>query len=222
MWDKKDRDADSGRLDRGEGVLERGHETPATTVQDAEWDEILSMPPHSPWPPVVALLLTGMFAMLLLAHFTIAAGFLVAVRARAARLARAGGGGVSEVSRSMAAQDDPSTARVAQRRAAQPNGWWGMVLFLCAETTLFGTLPGHLLLPATSTPRSGPRRDQAPSTVAPLIATAVLDRDQRPDVPRRACGQDRCGPTCGVAGRRRAGPSGRATSRARSCSSPTT
>ncbi len=79
MWDKKDRDADSGRLDRGEGVLERGHETPATTVQDAEWDEILSMPPHSPWPPVVALLLTGMFAMLLLAHFTIAAGFLVAV-----------------------------------------------------------------------------------------------------------------------------------------------
>ncbi|MCA1689245.1 MAG: cbb3-type cytochrome c oxidase subunit I, partial [Actinobacteria bacterium] len=77
MWDKEDRDADSRRLDRGEGVLERGHETPATTLQDADLDEILSMPPHSPWPPVVALLLTGMFAMLLLGHFEIAGGFLV-------------------------------------------------------------------------------------------------------------------------------------------------
>jgi cytochrome c oxidase subunit 1/cytochrome c oxidase subunit I+III len=79
MWDKHDRDLDSSRLARGEGVLERGHETPATTVQDAGWDEILSMPPHSPWPPVVALLLTGMFAMLLLHHFEIAGGFLVVV-----------------------------------------------------------------------------------------------------------------------------------------------
>lgn len=36
MWDKEDREADSRRLDRGEGLLEHGHETPATTVQDAQ------------------------------------------------------------------------------------------------------------------------------------------------------------------------------------------
>jgi cytochrome c oxidase subunit 1/cytochrome c oxidase subunit I+III len=77
MWDEEDRVRDARRLDRGEDVLERGHETPASTVQDADWDEILAMPPHSVWPPVVALMLTGMFAMLLLRHFTIAAGFLV-------------------------------------------------------------------------------------------------------------------------------------------------
>ncbi len=78
MWDEKDREADSRRLDRGEGLLEHGHETPATTVQDAEWDETLAMPPHSAWPPVSALMLTGIFTMLLLHHYWIAAGFLVA------------------------------------------------------------------------------------------------------------------------------------------------
>jgi len=78
MWDKEDREADSRRLDRGEGLLNRGHETPATTVQDAEWDEILSMPPHSAWPPVSALMLAGIFSMLLLHHYWIAFGFLVA------------------------------------------------------------------------------------------------------------------------------------------------
>ena len=45
-------------------------------MQDAEWDEILSMPPHSIWPPVLGLGLTGIFAMLLLAHYWIAVGFL--------------------------------------------------------------------------------------------------------------------------------------------------
>src|SRR5581483_11994898 len=76
MWDKEDRELDSRRLERGEGMLERGHETPASTVQDADADEILAMPPHSPWPPVIGLTLTGVCAMLLLQHYEIAAGFL--------------------------------------------------------------------------------------------------------------------------------------------------
>jgi cytochrome c oxidase subunit I+III len=76
MWDKEDRERDNQRLERGEGVLELGHETPATTVQDAVADEILSMPPHSAWPPVTALALTGIFAMLVMGHYWIAVGFL--------------------------------------------------------------------------------------------------------------------------------------------------
>ena len=75
MWDTDDRELDNRRLDRGEGLLELGHETPATTAQDAIWDEILKMPSHSIWPPVSALTLTGVFAMLLLHHFWIALGF---------------------------------------------------------------------------------------------------------------------------------------------------
>ncbi len=78
MWDEKDREADNRRLDRGEGLLEVGHETPASTVQDAVLDEILTMPSHSIWPPVSALTLAGVFAMLLMAHYWIAVGFLVA------------------------------------------------------------------------------------------------------------------------------------------------
>ncbi|HEY5431211.1 MAG TPA: cytochrome c oxidase subunit I [Solirubrobacteraceae bacterium] len=78
MWDRADRERDSGRLDAGEGLLNRGHLTPATTVQDADADEILSMPPHSGWPPLTAFMLTGVFVMLVLHHYWIALGFAAA------------------------------------------------------------------------------------------------------------------------------------------------
>jgi cytochrome c oxidase subunit I+III len=74
MWDERDRERDAARLERGEGVLARGHETPATTVQDAELEDVLAMPPHSVWPPLVGLVLFVGFVMLLLAHYLIAAG----------------------------------------------------------------------------------------------------------------------------------------------------
>jgi cytochrome c oxidase subunit 1/cytochrome c oxidase subunit I+III len=78
MWDDDDRELDNKRLERGEGVLERGHETPATSAEDAIWDEILTMPSHSIWPPVTALTMAGVFAMLLLQHYFIALGFAAA------------------------------------------------------------------------------------------------------------------------------------------------
>jgi cytochrome c oxidase subunit 1/cytochrome c oxidase subunit I+III len=76
MWDKEDRERDNRRLDAGEGLLNLGHETPATTAEDAQLDEILTMPSHSAWPPLTALTLTGVFAMLVMGHFWIAASFL--------------------------------------------------------------------------------------------------------------------------------------------------
>jgi cytochrome c oxidase subunit 1/cytochrome c oxidase subunit I+III len=78
LWDDEDRERDNRRLETGTELLDLGHETPASTVQDAELDEILSMPSYSAWPPVTALALSGMFAMLLLGHYFIAAGFIVA------------------------------------------------------------------------------------------------------------------------------------------------
>jgi cytochrome c oxidase subunit 1/cytochrome c oxidase subunit I+III len=77
MYDTEDRRTDNKRLARGEGILGGGHETPTTTAQDAELVDILDMPSHSIWPPVAALALSGMFAMLLLVHYWIAAGFLL-------------------------------------------------------------------------------------------------------------------------------------------------
>ncbi len=41
-------------------------------------DEILSMPAYSVWPPVTALTLAGVFAMLLMGHFFIALAFVAA------------------------------------------------------------------------------------------------------------------------------------------------
>lgn len=77
MYDTGDRELDNKRLARGQGLLDEGHETPTTTVQDADLVAILEMPPHSIWPPLCALMLSGMFAMLLLVHYWIAGAFLV-------------------------------------------------------------------------------------------------------------------------------------------------
>jgi cytochrome c oxidase subunit 1/cytochrome c oxidase subunit I+III len=78
MWDKEDREEDERNLERGRKVLERGHETPASTAVDADWDEVLSMPSDSIWPPVLAVAMAGIFAFLLLKLWIVAGVFLVA------------------------------------------------------------------------------------------------------------------------------------------------
>jgi hypothetical protein len=72
-WDVDERADDQGRLERGELTLEEGHETPASTVLDADLDEILHMPGESPWPLVLALAITAVFVMLQTVHFVAAA-----------------------------------------------------------------------------------------------------------------------------------------------------
>ncbi len=78
MWDRGDREADARNLAAGEKVLEQGHETPAVSAVDAEWDEILEMPSSSPWPPVLAVAISGIFAMVILKQWIAAGLFLVA------------------------------------------------------------------------------------------------------------------------------------------------
>ncbi len=79
MWDREDRREDLVNLAQGRKVLEQGHETPASTTVDADWDEILEMPSSSPWPPVLAIAISGVFAMVLLKQWIAASVFLVAV-----------------------------------------------------------------------------------------------------------------------------------------------
>jgi heme/copper-type cytochrome/quinol oxidase subunit 3 len=79
-----------------------------------------------------------------------------------------------EVTRSSAAFEASAAGRVARQRIAQPNGWWGMALFLCAEVTLFGTLIGsyfYLDFNAHSWPPPGIK---SPSVVLPFVATGAL------------------------------------------------
>ena len=76
MWDEQDRIEDMRKLERGEMVLDGGHETPATSVLDANWDEVIDMPSDSPWPIVTALMMSGVFAMLLTGHLVAMCVFL--------------------------------------------------------------------------------------------------------------------------------------------------
>ncbi len=79
-----------------------------------------------------------------------------------------------QVTRSGAAWSASAAGRVARERAAQPNGWWGMALFLCAEVTLFGTLIGSYFYLNFGSHRWPPAGIKPPSVTLSLIATAVL------------------------------------------------
>lgn len=78
------------------------------------------------------------------------------------------------VTRSSAAWEAAAAGRVSRQRAAQPNGWWGVALFLCAEVTLFGTLIGSYFYLDFGAHRWPPAGIKAPSVVLPLVATGVL------------------------------------------------
>jgi hypothetical protein len=56
-------------------ILDRGHETVASTVRDGWLDDVLEMPSESGWPIVVALLTGIGFTMVLLDHFLAATAF---------------------------------------------------------------------------------------------------------------------------------------------------
>jgi heme/copper-type cytochrome/quinol oxidase subunit 3 len=79
-----------------------------------------------------------------------------------------------QVTRSAAAFTAAAAGRVARRRVAQPSGWWGMALFLCAEATLFGTLIGSYLYLDFDAHRWPPDGIARPSVVLPFVATGVL------------------------------------------------
>jgi heme/copper-type cytochrome/quinol oxidase subunit 3 len=81
---------------------------------------------------------------------------------------------MSDVTRSFGATGDAAVARVAAARRSLPNGWWGMLLLICAEATLFGTLIAsyvYLRLQAQTWPPAG---IDPPSVTAPLVLTALL------------------------------------------------
>jgi heme/copper-type cytochrome/quinol oxidase subunit 3 len=79
-----------------------------------------------------------------------------------------------QVTRSAQAFTASAAGRVARQRLAQPNGWWGMALFLCAEVTLFGTLIATYFYLDFAARRWPPPGVPTPDVVLPLIATAVL------------------------------------------------
>jgi cytochrome c oxidase subunit I+III len=154
-WDLADREEDLRRLHRDELVLEGGHMTPVSSANDAVLEEIVDMPSESPWPIVVGLLTTFAFYLLLLHHPAIALGFFALVA-----LALVGW-------HTEGAEHDVL-------HPGNSNGWWGMVVFVATEATLFGALIGtfvYLRLHNVKWPAPGVDK---PHVLVPVIATALL------------------------------------------------
>jgi len=59
-------------------------------------------------------------------------------------------------------------------RAARPNGWWGMAIFLAAEATLFGMIVGSYFYLRFNTLRWPPAGIPEPKLVIPLVLTIAL------------------------------------------------
>jgi heme/copper-type cytochrome/quinol oxidase subunit 3 len=79
-----------------------------------------------------------------------------------------------QVPRSARAERSRAAGTVERSRAAQPSGWWGMVLFLCSEATLFGTLIGSYFYLNFGSHRWPPAGITPPKIPGPTISTAVL------------------------------------------------
>ncbi len=60
------------------------------------------------------------------------------------------------------------------QRAARPNGWWGMAVFVATEATLFGTLIGSYYDLRFKTPIWPPAGVPDPKVALPLVLLAVL------------------------------------------------
>ncbi len=78
------------------------------------------------------------------------------------------------VPRSMQATHAGATAEVERRRSAMPSGWWGALLLIATEITLFGSLIAayfYLRFQATAWPPPGIPK---PSVSLPLMLTGVL------------------------------------------------
>ncbi|MGN6798339.1 MAG: hypothetical protein ACTHKS_09325, partial [Gaiellaceae bacterium] len=147
-WDVADRAHDVEKLAHGEWVLAEGHQTPTSTVNDAVAEPIAEMPAESPWPVVVGLTATVAFFMLLTTHVLVAAAFVAMTL----------------------------LALVAWHSDERPggNGWWGMVLFVAAEATLFGTLIGSYVYLRFRNPTWPPRGIAKPEVLTPVLLTLAL------------------------------------------------
>ncbi len=76
--------------------------------------------------------------------------------------------------RSMDATTAPAAARVAQERLSRPAGWWGMLVFVTSEATLFGAMIGGYFFLRFQAVHWPPPGTPAKDPTIPLILVAVL------------------------------------------------
>jgi heme/copper-type cytochrome/quinol oxidase subunit 3 len=68
----------------------------------------------------------------------------------------------------------PAAVQLPAWRRSRPRGWWGMLLFVATEATLFGTILGTYVYLRVKAEEWPPAGIPAPSIAVPLILTGVL------------------------------------------------
>jgi len=158
-WDRQDREEDERRLARGELVLQHGHETVATSEVEADLDGVLQMPGDSVWPLIFAVSLSVFFIGLIAgSNPTAWIGIVMIVGSLA--------GWQAPWVRDEAREAPPS---------ARPAGWWGMVLLIATEATLFTILIATYFYLRFKTGNAWPPGNLGdPKLVKPLVVTVIL------------------------------------------------
>ena len=155
-WDDADRAADLRRLESGDGVLDRGHQQIQSTVVDAQVGQVVRMPHSSPWPIVLALCLSGLFAVLVVGKFGLAVAF--AILAGLTLVAWHG--------------DEPDSTEAPV--GGVPASLLGMGTFVAAEGALFAMMVATYFYLRFKNLHWPPRGIPEPKLVVPLILLGVL------------------------------------------------
>jgi heme/copper-type cytochrome/quinol oxidase subunit 3 len=76
--------------------------------------------------------------------------------------------------RTTGAEGAEAVARAARERVGRPAGWWGMLIFVASEATLFGAMIASYFYLRFYTVHWPPRGIPEPKVVLPLVLTGVL------------------------------------------------
>ena len=142
------------------------------------------MPHESPWPPVLALTLAAVFMMLVIGSYGVAGVMGIVCLLALARLALAGAGGAHDAT-------DASPRGAAVGAAGRPAGWWGMVILIASEATLFAALIGTYFYLRFRRRPGRPRDSRAEPRSCPLVLARRAWCHERADAARVARGPRR-------------------------------
>src|ERR671930_379199 len=81
---------------------------------------------------------------------------------------------MTEITRSMEATTADAAARVVRQRRTFASGWWGMLLLIATEFTLFASLIASYFYLRFQNDQWPPAGIEHPSVTLPLVLTGVL------------------------------------------------
>jgi heme/copper-type cytochrome/quinol oxidase subunit 3 len=184
-------------------VLASGHQAVATSVLDANTAAVLRMPEESSWPLALAasalLIPIGVIASW---NWLALAGVLLSGASLAGWHWRDQIVGEEDSIEPAPASHAELALPSEERATPRPNAWWGMLLLVCTEATLFAVLlTSYFYLRAKSTGSWPPDGIEDPRLLLPILMSLLLVSSDIPMViaDRRIRHGDRTGLEIGAA-----------------------